>query len=129
MAGIPLLRSDAIFGNTTGLALIPTYLYFVSNTFLQCSSISSQLMRLLSIAALIFSITCSTSPGKQSISLPAIKDCTEDSPSGKNFFTPCISNASVKVRPWYPSLSLNNPVTFFLEIEVALFAAVSIAGI
>ena len=63
------------------------------------------------------------------MSLPAINDCAEACPSGKYFFTPCISSASVKVNPWYPIVLRIRPVTFFGEIEVALLAVLSMAGI
>ena len=123
-----LFKSLVILVVLMGFKLASPYSYFAISTFLQCISISARLILPEVMASFNLAIAKGTSPGRQSISLPAIMDSTEAVPSGKNFFTPCISRASVKVNPWYPISFLNKSVTLFFDNEVALLALVSIEG-
>ena len=96
---VDALRSAAKLAVSIGCKLASPKLYLARNTFLTLSLRSSQLSFPAATASFTFSILPAISPGKHNISLPAIKDCTEASPFGKNFATPFISNASVKVIP------------------------------
>ena len=112
----------------TGFHFASPVWYFASNNFLTCSSICDQLNTPSAMAPLTFEIVFSTSPGRQSMSFPAIRDSTLEAPSGKALATPFISNASVKVMPLKPISSFNNWVTLFLETEATLLALLSMAG-
>ena len=104
---VDAFRSAAKLAVSMGCKLAKPKLYLARNTFFTLWLRSSQLNFPAAIASLTFSMLPSISPGKQSISLPAIKDITDASPLGKNFVTPFISSASVKVIPLYPR-SLRN---------------------
>ena len=69
-----------------------------------------------------------TSPGKHNKSFPAINDLAEISPFGKYLATPCISKASVKMRPLYPNSVFSKPFTVLADKLVGRFVVVSIAG-
>ena len=113
----------------SGFHLASPVWYFASSSFLTCSSIWDQPSRPSAMAPLTFEIVFSTSPGRQSISFPAISDSTLEAPSGKALATPFISRASVKVIPLNPISSLSNFVTDSFDTEATLFALLSMAGI
>ena len=98
-ASTSLFRSCDKLSVFTYPVLLKPKLYFANNTFLTRLSISTESSTLFEIAFCIFWIDVGTSPGRQSISLPAINDCTAASPGAKYFATPCISSASVKDIP------------------------------
>ena len=96
---VAAFKSFTRFVVLIGTMLFNPYKYFAIST--RCTRLfnSAQLNFFCLIAFFTLEMAAGTSPGKQSKSFPAIKDCTLASPSGKNFFTPCISNASVNVKP------------------------------
>ena len=103
--------------------------YFACKTFFTCISICSQLILFCSMASFTFCITIETSPGRQSISFPAINDSTPAAPSGYTADTPFISSPSVIIMPLYPISFLSKLVTMAGDIDEALFALLSNDGI
>ena len=112
----------------SGFQFANPVLYFACKTFLTCSSICDQPSTPSAMAPLIFEIVFSTSPGRQRISFPAIKDSTLEAWSGKASATPFISNASVKVMPLKPISSFKSFVTLFLDTDATLLVLLSMAG-
>ena len=113
----------------TGFQFDKPVSYLVSNTFITCPSICSQLILLAAIASFVFAITVATSPGKHIMSTPAINDSTPAAPFGYASVTPFISNASVKTIPLKPISFFKSPVMAFSDTELPLLGALSITGI
>ena len=126
---VDAFKSAAIFVVSIGCKFERPKLYLARNTFFTLSLRSSQLSFPAAMASFTFSILPSISPGKHSISLPAIKDITEASPLGKNLLTPFISSASVNVMPLYPSSLRNKFCTAIADSDVGKLVVVSNAGI
>src|SRR6187399_2527074 len=118
MAGTAAFRSATRLVVSIGPVLPATYWYLAVKTLLHLVYTSSQLSLPSVMAFFTASMVCDTLSGRQSISLPAIKLCTDTSPPGKNLVTPFISSPSVKVRPLKPSWLRIRPVMLLYDNEV-----------
>ena len=111
-----------------GVQLDRPYLYLAAKTLFTRSLISFLFNLPSLIADLIFFMVCSTSPGKQSISLPAMRACTFASPCGKYLLIAFISKASVTLIPLNPNSLRSKSFTALGDSEVAKFGVGSMAG-